>query len=186
MNPFKFSTLHRFLWLAASVWLLTPGLATAKSAEEIDIQVDGALKQFQEEVTGASEFLEKAQGVLVFPKVIKAAIGIGGEYGEGALRIAGKTVQYYSTAGASIGFQLGGQARTEIIVFLDKDALDQFRSSSGWEAGVDGSIAVIEWGAGEDLGTVEINEPIVGFVFGNKGLMFNISLEGSKFTKLVR
>jgi len=186
MNPSKFRRLYDFLWLVAALCLMVPGPASAKSAQEIDIEVDGALKQFQEKVAGASEFLEKAQGVLVFPKVIKAAIGIGGEYGEGALRIDGKTVQYYSTAGASIGLQLGGQARTEIIVFLDKDALDRFRSSSGWQAGVDGSIAVIEWGVGEDLRTVEISEPIVGFVFGNKGLMFNISLEGSKFTKIVR
>lgn len=186
MNGFKFNKLKSVFLLTAWVCLTAPGIAVAKSAEQIDIQVDATLAKFKEKVGGAEEFLAKAEGVLVFPTVIKAGIGIGGEYGEGALRIGGKTAQYYSTAGASIGLQLGGQARSQIIVFLEKEALDRFRNSSGWEAGVDGSIAVIEWGAGEDLGTVEINEPIVGFIFGNKGLMFNLSLEGSKFTKIVR
>ena len=102
------------------------------------------------------------------------------------LRVGGKTVDYYSTAAASIGLQLGGQSRTQIVVFMAQDVLDKFRASKGWEAGVDGSIAVVQWGAGEDLSTVEINDPIVAFIFGNKGLMFNLSLEGSKFTKLVR
>ena len=73
-----------------------------------------------------------------------------------------------------------------IIVFLNAEALSRFRASSGWKAGVDGSIAVVEWGAGESLDTIEIKDPIVAFIFGNKGLMFNLSLEGSKFTKLVR
>lgn len=182
----KFNSLNRILWLCALSGLLASGMAAAKSAQEIDIEADAALKEFQKKVGGAEEFLNKAEGVLIFPKVLKAGLVLGGEYGEGALRIGGKTVQYYSTAGASIGLQLGGQARSQLIVFLDKDALEKFRNSNGWEAGVDGSIAVIQWGAGEDLSTVEINDPIVGFIYGNKGLMFNLNLEGSKFTKLVR
>lgn len=186
MKRLKISDLDCHLWLFAFCGLLVAGTAFAKSAQEIDIEADAALKAFETEVGGAKEFLDKAEGVLVFPKVIKAGIGIGGQYGEGALRVGGKTVEYYSTAAASIGLQLGGQARTQIIVFLAKDVLEEFRTSSGWEAGVDGSIAVIEWGAGEDLGTVEINDPIVAFIFGNRGLMFNLNLEGSKFTKLVR
>jgi lipid-binding SYLF domain-containing protein len=168
------------------VWLLLPVLATAKSAEQINIEVDAALDRFRTDVGGADEFLAKANGVLVFPAVYKAGIGVGGEYGEGALRVAGKTVEYYSTAAASIGLQLGAQAKTVIIVFLNAKALSGFRASSGWKAGVDGSIAVVEWGAGESLDTVEMKDPIVAFIFGNKGLMFNLSLEGSKFTKLVR
>lgn len=166
--------------------LAVSSMASAKSAEQIEIEADAALKAFKSQVAGGGEFLAKAKGVLVFPKVIKGGIGIGGHYGEGALRVGGKTVDYYSTAAASIGLQLGGQARTQIVVFMAQDVLDAFRTSKGWEAGVDGSIAVVQWGAGEDLRTLEINDPIVAFIFGNKGLMFNLSLEGSKFTKLVR
>ncbi len=160
--------------------------AEAASAIEIDIRIDSAIQRFRTEVPGSGEFLKRARGLLVFPSVIKAGFGIGGEYGEGALRIGGKTVQYYSTAAASIGFQLGAQSKTVILVFLQNDALTSFRNSNGWKAGVDGSVAVIKWGVGEDINTTNIKDPIVGFVFNNKGLMYNLTLEGSKFTKLSR
>jgi lipid-binding SYLF domain-containing protein len=161
--------------------MLAAGNASAKSAQEIDIEVNATLEAFASQVKGGKEFLEKSKGVLVFPKVGKAGLVIGGAYGEGAMRIGGQTVDYYSTAAASIGLQIGVQTRSEIVVFLEQGALDKFRASKGWEAGVDGSIAVVQWGAGEDLGTVEIKDPIVAFIFGNKGLMANLSLEGSKY-----
>jgi len=159
---------------------------TAASAEEIDIRTDSALARFRDKVSGGDEFLQRAVGVLVFPRVIKAGMGIGGEYGEGALRVGGSTVAYYSTAAASIGFQLGAQAKTVVLVFLEQQALDDFWRSSGWKAGIDGSIAIVEWGAGEDINSLDIEDPIVGFVFNNKGLMYNLTLEGSKFTKIDR
>lgn len=173
------------VFLAFSL-LVGAGTALAKSAKEIDISVDVALEQFEKDVKGAKEFLKSAKGVLVFPSVIKAGIGVGGEYGEGALRIGGKTVDYYSTAAASIGFQLGAQSKRVILVFMQEDALKKFRESSGWEAGVDGSVALVELGAGGTIDTTNIKDPIVGFVFGNKGLMYNLTLEGSKYTKIVR
>ncbi len=162
------------------------GPAMAKSAAEIDAGVDSALAQFKEEVKTAPALLERAAGVLVFPNVIKAGIGVGGEYGEGALRVGGATVGYYSTAAASFGFQFGAQAKTVIIVFLEQEALDKFRNSSGWEVGVDGSVALVEVGAGGSLDTTKLQQPIVGFVIGQKGLMYNLTLEGTKMTKIVR
>jgi len=159
-------------------------VAHAKSAAEIDIGVAETLKRFKREVPGGSKFLQRANGVLVFPSVIKAGIGIGGEYGEGALRVDGKTVDYYNTASASIGFQLGAQAKTIVVVFMTEKSLSDFRKSDGWEAGVDGSVALIEWGVGKDINTADIKDPVVGFVFNNKGLMYNLTLEGSKFTRL--
>ena len=158
----------------------------AASAKEIDIRVSSALETFKKEVGGGEKFLQKAKGVLVFPEVVKAGFGVGGEFGEGALQIAGKNVDYYSTASASIGFQLGAQLKTIILVFLENGALEKFRNSSGWEVGVDGSVALIELGVGKDVNTVTINDPIVGFVISNKGLMYNLTLEGSKITKLKR
>ena len=161
-------------------------MALAKSAKEINISVDVALEQFEQDVKGGKEFLKSAKGVLVFPSVIKAGIGIGGEYGEGALRIGGKTVEYYNTAAASIGFQIGAQSKRVLLVFMQNNALKNFRASSGWEAGVDGSVALIELGTGGSIDTTNIKDPIVGFVFGNKGLMYNLTLEGSKYTKIVK
>jgi lipid-binding SYLF domain-containing protein len=163
-------------------WLSSP--ASAATAREIDVSVDVALENFDKEVKGSKTFLENSKGVLVFPKVLKAGVGFGGEYGEGALRIDGKTVDYYNTAAGSFGLQFGAQAKSIILVFLDADALKRFRESEGWKAGVDGSVALVTLGAGGAIDTTKLKDPIVGFVFGQKGLMYNLTLEGSKFTKL--
>ncbi len=165
-----------------SGWLSTP--ASAATSREIDVGVDEALVRFEKEVANGKNFLASSKGVLVFPSVIKAGLGIGGEYGEGALRIAGKTVDYYSTAAGSVGLQAGGQMKTIVVVFLDADALKQFRESEGWKAGVDGSVALVTLGAGGAIDTTKLKDPIVGFIFGQKGLMYNLTFEGSKFTKL--
>ena len=160
--------------------------ARAASAQEIDIKVDGALAEFKQEVTGGAEFLKKAKGVLVFPSVLKGGFVVGAEYGEGALRVDAKSISYYNIASASLGFQIGAQEYAIVMVFLKEDALKKFQESKGWEAGVDGSVAIAKWGAGKDINTQNFKEPIVGFVFSNKGLMAGISLEGSKITKLER
>ena len=156
----------------------------AESKEVLDIEIKETIKEFDKEAKGGSEFLRKAKGYLVFPNVYKAGFGIGGEYGEWALLIKGRIVDYYSTAAASVGFQLGVQKRSVIVVFLTQKALDDFRKSGGWRVGVDGSVAIAKWGVGEDLNTIDFKDPVVGFVFGNRGLMYNLTLEGAKFTKL--
>lgn len=163
---------------------LLPTAVQAADAREIDVSVDVALERFQKEVNEANVFLSMAKGYLVFPNVVKAGLAVGGEYGEGALRTGGKTVAYYSTAAASIGFQVGVQKKSILIIFLTEESLAKFRKSKGWEVGVDGSVAFLEKGAGGSFNTSNIKDPIVGFVFGQKGLMYNLTLEGSKFTKL--
>lgn len=158
--------------------------AYADSAQEIDIKVDAALERFRAEVQGGERFLQAAAGVMVFPDVLKAGFGIGGEYGEGALRIGGQTVDYYSTAAASIGFQFGAQSKAVFVLFMDEQALQSFRNTAGWRAGVDGSINLIRIGAGASVDTNNLQDPVVGFVLTNAGLMYNLTLEGSKFTRL--
>ncbi len=170
--------------IAFTVLIIFSNPLFAASATEIDIKTDAALENFKKEVMGGKRFLNKAKGVLIFPEVVKAGFGIGGEYGEGALRINNKTVAYYNTVAASIGFQLGAQLKTVVLVFLTDEALSGFRSSDGWEAGVDGSVALIELGAAKDINSINVSDPIVGFVIGNKGLMYNLTLEGSKMTKI--
>jgi len=105
---------------------------------------------------------------------------------EGALRIDGKTVEYYSIAAGSVGFQIGAQKMNLILVFMQDEALKHFRTSSGWKVGVDGSVAFIDVGKGKSLDTINIKDPIVAFLFGQKGLMASATIEGAKFTKLVR
>lgn len=162
------------------------GAAEAASKAKIDRRVGEALAEFREDIGGADEVLARAKGVLVFPLIRKAGFGIGGEYGEGALLVGGRTAAYYSTAAGSIGFQIGGQSRRQIIVFLEQGALDKFRSSNGWEIGVDASVAVITLGAGGAIDTTQLDQPIVAFIFDNKGLMYNLSLEGSKISRIHR
>ncbi|MDZ7644960.1 MAG: YSC84-related protein [Woeseiaceae bacterium] len=168
------------LFLAASL----PSAAPAATAAEIDADVNDALQQFGEEVNGADAFLGKAAGYLVFPRVIKVGIGIGGETGEGALRVNGETTGYYRTTAGSFGLQLGAQAKSVVIAFMTREALDKFRDSSGWKVGVDGSVALIDVGAGKSIDSQNVKDPVVGFVFGSKGLMYNLTLEGSKISKL--
>jgi lipid-binding SYLF domain-containing protein len=184
----KRTQLHVFRAVAIALVALfvsvQPQQALAASAQELEIKVDAALERFRAKIKGADTFLASAKGVLVFPSVFKAGFVLGGEYGEGALRINGKTVDYYNTAGASFGFQIGAQTKTIVVAFMQQQALDTFRASQGWEAGVDGSVALIELGVGASLDSNNVRDPIIGFVFGNKGLMYNLTLEGSKFTKL--
>jgi len=166
------------------LFLFSTTASYAASAREIDTSVNVALERFYKEVKGAKEFTKTAKGMLVMPGVIKAGLGVGGEYGEGALRVGGKTVDYYNVASASFGLQIGAQKKDFLIAFMTDEALKQFRNSKGWEAGVDGNIALINIGAGGTIDTASIKDPIVAFVFDVKGLMADVSLKGSKFTKL--
>ena len=163
---------------------LIAGSAGAASASKIDKDVVETIKLFKEEVNGAEVFLNQAVGYLVFPRVIKAGIGFGAETGEGALLVGGRTVDYYRTTAGSFGLQLGAQAKSIVIAFMTQEALGKFQNSTGWKAGVDGSVALIDLGVGKTIDTDNVKDPVVGFIFGSKGLMYNLTLEGSKFTKL--
>jgi len=171
------------LLISAAVFIL-PVNALAETAAELDASVDRTLDLFAKEVDGADAFLAQAAGYLVFPRVIKVGIGIGGETGEGSLIVGGKNAGYYRTASGSIGFQLGAQAKSIVIAFMAQESLDKFRNSTGWKVGVDGSVALIDMGAGKAIDTTNIKDPVVGFIFGSKGLMYNLTLEGSKITKV--
>lgn len=164
--------------------LFFTSIVMAASAAKLDKDADVAVATFRNEVNGAEVFLNQAAGYLVFPRVIKAGIGIGGETGEGVLRVGGKTVDYYRTSAGSIGFQLGAQAKSIVIAFMTKESLDKFRNSNGWKVGVDGSVALIDLGAGKTIDSDNVKDPVIGFIFGSKGLMYNLTLEGSKFSKL--
>jgi len=160
--------------------------SAASSAFEIETDVNATLNKFYLNVVGSRDLVARAAGVLVFPSVVKAGFWIGGEYGEGALRIAGKTAGYYNTVSGSIGFEFGAQARTVIILFMTPEALDSFRRRDGWKVGVDGSVALITIGVGGSFDSNQIQQPVIAFILDNKGLMVNLSLEGSKISPIRR
>ncbi len=164
--------------------MLATTTALAASAGKIDSDANAALQVFKEQVSGGDVFLDQAAGYLIFPKVYKVGIGVGAETGEGALRVGGSSVAYYRTTSGSFGLQLGAQAKSIVIAFMTREALDKFRKSEGWKVGVDGSVALIDIGAGKSIDSQNVKDPVVGFIFGSKGLMYNLTLEGTKFTKL--
>jgi lipid-binding SYLF domain-containing protein len=170
--------------LIVLVAMLSSCAAVDWSAGRIDQESNDALRVFRQDINGAEIFLGQAAGYLIFPRVIKAGLGIGAETGEGVLRVGDQSVDYYRTTSGSIGFQAGAQAKSIVIAFLTKSSLDQFRRSSGWKVGIDGSVALIDIGAGKTIDTNNIRDPVVAFVFGSKGLMYNLTFEGTKFTRL--
>jgi lipid-binding SYLF domain-containing protein len=156
----------------------------AATANEINASVNASLDRFVKEVKGAQEFLNAAKGVLIIPKVMQGGLVVGAEYGEGALRIGGKTVGYYNITAGSFGYQIGAQQKDIILVFMSDKVLEKFRTSKNWQAGVDAEVTVVKVGADESIDTTKFKKPVVGFVFGQKGLMAGATIEGSKFTKL--
>lgn len=170
--------------LLAAAFVLPHSAGAADSAAVLDVKVGEAIAAFKKEVDGADVFLGQAVGYLVFPRVIKVGIGLGAETGEGALRVRGRTAGYYRTTSGSFGLQLGAQAKSIIIVFMTNESLAKFRESSGWQVGVDGSVALIDIGAGKQINTGNIKDPVVGFIFGSTGLMYNLTLEGTKISQI--
>ncbi|CAB3658588.1 BPSL1445 family SYLF domain-containing lipoprotein [Trinickia soli] len=161
----------------------TPGSNVSKR-QEINAGVDATLSRLYAQVPGSHELVQKAHGVLVFPKVLQAGFVVGGQYGEGALRVGGQTVGYYNTVSGSFGFQAGAQSKAVIFLFMTEDALNSFRSREGWSVGGDASVAVLKMGANGALDTTTATKPVEVIIMTNAGLMGDLSLQGTKVTRL--
>jgi lipid-binding SYLF domain-containing protein len=172
--------------LAAASMVLSACSVFETSASSIDLGTDEALQIFKEDIGGSEIFLNQAAGYLVFPRALRAGLGVGAETGEGVLRIGHKTVDYFRITSGSLGLQAGAQARSIVICFMTEAALEDFRNSSGWRVGVDGSVALIDVGAGKTIDTQNVRDPVVGFIFNSSGLMANLTLEGTRFTRISR
>jgi len=179
-------TLLTSLCALAIAFAVVPSPSEAASGNVIDVQANDTLHSFVRQVGGARELANKAAGILVFPSVVKAGIGFGGEYGEGLLIVGQRPAGYYNLISASFGFQLGVQERSVIIMFMTQEALDAFYRRAGWKVGVDGSVAIITLGVGGGIDTDKITQPVIGFIIDQKGLMYNLTLEGSKITRIDR
>jgi lipid-binding SYLF domain-containing protein len=164
--------------------LLMSAVSFGATRAEIDERVHVAMHQFYELNPEHKDLVARAKGVLVFPHVTKGGAGVAGQFGEGALRIDGKNVAYYSISSASVGLTLGLAKHKEVILFMTQEGLDKFMNGHGWTIGADANVAVLKKGAGGTYDTETLQRPILGFVFGEKGLLGDVSLEGSKVTKL--
>ena len=179
---------HR-IWpaaLMALVLVLTVPLVRADSKERVDTGSRKALLDLRGHHQDAGELLDRAVGVLVFPDIVKMGFGVGGQYGEGSLLVAGEPVAYYATAGPSFGLQLGAQIKSEVLLFMTEEVLQKFRSSQGWKVGVDANVALVRPGVGGSFDSGTIEAPIIGLVFSNKGLMYDLTMDGTKITRIVK
>jgi lipid-binding SYLF domain-containing protein len=182
MSKSYFGIARFFLMVFA---ILPLGMAQAESAKVIDVQVGEAVEQFRKTVKGAGQYLEAAKGVLVIPEVKKAGLIVGGQWGEGALKVDGKTVSYYQLQAASVGFQAGYQTANYMFIFLTNEALNEFRKAKGWGAGFEGGVTVVDESIGFSLDTLKAKSSVIAFIYGKEGLMAGGSLKGQKLTEFV-
>jgi lipid-binding SYLF domain-containing protein len=150
----------------------------------IDANVDNALAQLFEQVNGSEQLASRAKGVLVFPSVMEAGFMVGASRGQGALRVGEKTKSYHSTTSLSFGLQAGARSTAVFLLFMTDDALNRFQNSSGWTVGADASVTLISVGTGAQVTTATAQQPVIGYVLSNSGLMAGISLDGTRITRL--
>ena len=186
MTPLRLSSPRRSL-LASLVAVALGGVAVpalAASAAELSSSAKSALQKLTAQVPAAKALARDAKAVLVFPKVTKAGFGIGGQYGDGALIQGGKVVAYYNTAGASVGLQAGAQTFGYALFFMNDGALAQLNKNDGFEVGVGPSVVVMEEGMAKSATTTTMKDDIYAFIFGQKGLMAGLGVQGNKITQI--
>ncbi len=174
------------VFAAAAVTMLGLGTAVTFAATKSDIDEDVAksLVDFNALHPSNGGLAKQAAGMLVFPHITKGGVGVAGEFGEGVLKVKGKTVDYYSIGGGSVGLTLGLAKRAEIIMFMTQDSLDAFLHKDGWSVGADAGVTVVSKAAGADYDSLIHKTPIVAFAYGEKGLLGDVSVQGSKITKI--
>ena len=183
----------RTAWMAgvlvgtAFVFAANPSVAQDKGkseAAELTSESNASLQQLIASVPVAKALAPNAVAILVFPKVTKAGLGIGGQYGEGTLLKKGAAAGYYKTTGASFGLQAGGQTYGYAMFFMNAKALADFENASGFEVGVGPSVVLIDEGKAKTATTNTMKDDIYAFVFGQKGLMAGLGIQGNKITKI--
>ena len=184
MNFPPLAGLTKFVRFASLLLVLAAaGTAQAATTREINASTDAAIADFRKSVKGADEYLAASKGVLVIPEVKKVGLVVGGQWGEGALRINGKTAAYYKMTAASVGFQAGYQKANYLFIFLTEEALNTFRAGKGWDAGIDAGVTVVDESVGASIDTLKAKSSVVAFIFGKEGLMGGYSLKGQKLTR---
>jgi len=175
--------------IIASISLVILGLATTAALQaaprvELDQKVTSTITAFDGMHVSNSKLAADAAGVLVFPEITKAGAGVAGEYGEGALQVDGKTVDYYSVSSGSVGLTLGVAKHSEVILFMTSESLDRFVASDGWSIGADAEIMIVKSGGHEEYDSMVDKKPVLAFLFAEKGLIGDLSLVGTKISKL--
>jgi lipid-binding SYLF domain-containing protein len=186
MNKRIFVASLAALMVFASGCTTTSGGSSDPAArrKSIDTTVDAALGELYRQVPGSRDLVGRAQGVLVFPSVLEAGFIVGASRGDGALRVGGKTVSYHATTSGSFGLQAGAQSTAMFLLFMTKDALANFQNSRGWTVGADASVTLLTVGASAQMTSATAQQPVIGYVLSNRGLMAGVSIDGARVTTL--
>ncbi|BCS52874.1 YSC84-related protein [Geobacter sp. SVR] len=170
----------------ALVFMLLASPLPAPAADKADINrdADAALQKLYDGNSLARGLADKAQGVLIFPSIVKGGFFIGGQYGDGVLRQKSTVTGYYRSVAFSYGLQAGVQSFGYVLLFMNEAALDYLKKSDGWEIGVGPSVVVVDAGVAKTLTTTTAKDDIYAFIFDQKGLMAGIGLQGTKITKI--
>ena len=173
------------LFVVTGCTVTTPGGQNPDTRRQnINAGVDNALAELYRQVPGSKEMVNNARGVLVFPAVISAGFVFGASSGEGAMRQGGRTTGFYRQTGGSWGLQAGAQSQAVYLLFMTKEALDSFNASRGWTAGANASVTMLSAGANAQANTNTVQQPVVGYVLSNGGLMAGLTLDGTRITRL--
>lgn len=172
--------------MGASLMLLVAGPGRADSRDEIALKSDGALLQLRDHARGADKLIERASGVLVFPDIVKMGFGEGGQYGEGALLVAGEPVAFYATAGDQYGLPLGANSKAEVILFMTDEALVSFRNSLSWQVGVDAGVSPVRLQVDGAIESRRDVGPVLSFSFSDQGLLHDLDMQGSRINRIAR
>ncbi len=168
------------------VFMAFSNLSFAKTAKEIDTDADTALIQFYHDVPGGKKFLKKAKAYVVFPDINEAGFFFGGKYGEGALRVNGKTKSYHSITALSVGMQMGIENYSLVIAFMSDEALKNFLlDDDDWESNFSSKIVMAEWTTDDnDVDQVDYGASTIGFAYDSTGMLGKLSMEGTKFEQI--
>ena len=178
------STVLILLRFAIVACVLSPGLAAAADRAALERDARAALSKLTATVPAAKSLSGTATAVLVFPKVTKAGLGVGGQYGDGVLFKGGKAAGYYNTSGASVGLQAGAQQFGYALFMMNDKALSALTANEGFEVGVGPSVVLMDEGKAKTMTTTTAKDDIYAFIFGQKGLMAGLGVQGNKITKL--
>jgi lipid-binding SYLF domain-containing protein len=173
--------------LIASVGLaggLAPLAALAASRAELSADGRRALDKLEASESKARFLARHARAVLVFPRILKAGLVFGGQTGDGVLFEGGRAAGFYNLSGGSWGLQIGGQIFGFALFFMTESSLRYLRESGGFSVGSGPSIVVLNKGGGAELDTTTITQDVYAIPFNQKGLMADLTLQGTKITRI--
>jgi lipid-binding SYLF domain-containing protein len=172
---------------AASVGLASPLLASpawALNRDKLLMNARTSLQELEASEPRSKRFARHAVGVLVFPNILKAGFVFGGETGDGVLLEHGAPAGYYNLSGGSWGLQIGGQDFSYALFFMTPGSLSYLRKSDGFQVGTGPSIVVVNKGAGAEADSTTLTHDVYAFPYSQKGLMADLTLQGSKITRI--